>query len=33
MPSITARNRLSAPKLLPWDSLSALDDPTTVLNS
>ena len=33
MPSITARNRLSAPKLLPWGSLLALDDPTTVVNT
>ena len=33
LPSITARNRLSVPKLLPWASLFALDDPITVLNT
>ena len=33
LPSITAHNRLSVPKLLPWGSLYALDDPITVLNT
>ena len=33
LPSTTAQNRLSLPKLLPWRSLFALDDPVTVINT
>ena len=33
LPSITAQNRLYLPKLLPWGSLFALDDPITVINT
>ena len=31
--SISAQNRLSLPKSLPWGSLFALDDPITVINN